>query len=148
VLDVLNGSCMGESLECDDDHGGANHTSKLEVALTANQIVAVVVYADAPTVHGDYVLNISEKAAGTCSDPIMLESRTGTSIGRGTLTSGMGGDHSVDCSSTTTGTHEVVFVWTPPSAGTYVFDTDTSAAQTVLTVSQPTSTSAASSANC
>ncbi len=157
VLYLLDGTCSGSEIACDDD-SGAGTQSLLSLALTAGQTVVVVV--DGYSGAGAYVLNINATEAGLCADSVDndadgdtdcadsdcagdpacvscpdtdLGSATGSPVQTGS-TVGAGADLTGSCSSGSAGAEDLAFSWTAPSNGTYTFDTDGSIYDTVLYV--------------
>lgn len=65
--------------------------------------------------------------------PVDLGSRLGTSVATGTTAAGTTA-HTAPCVMTSQDASEVTFAWTAPSAGRYVFSTESSGFDTVLTV--------------
>ncbi|WP_437734842.1 MXAN_6577-like cysteine-rich protein [Sorangium sp. So ce1335] len=127
ILQVLDRSCAGRSLRCNDDAGGPQ--SRVTVELAAGQTVFVVVDGR-NTSRGDYVLHV-DWVAGTCSTPIDLGSelpltRTGS-------TAGLLNSVVPSCSAASTAP-EMVFTYTAPANGLYVIDTIGSSYDTVLHV--------------
>jgi hypothetical protein len=129
ILHVLDGSCAGPALGCNDDAGGPQ--SRLNVDLAADQTVLVVVdgYSGGA---GDYVLDVNRfVGAGTCATPIDLGSAvpqvaTGTTLTQPSSTSPTCGFSS--------SAPDVVYNFTAPADGTYIFDTFGSSFNTILHV--------------
>ncbi|WP_437968451.1 MXAN_6577-like cysteine-rich protein [Sorangium sp. So ce260] len=127
VLQLLNGSCGGTPLRCNDDSGGPQ--SSLSAELVAGQTVFIVVDGRG-TSTGDYVLRVERfNGSGTCRAAINLGSelpltRTGS-------TSRQPNSATPSC---TTGSDapDMVFTYTAPVAGRYVIDTIGSSFDTFL----------------
>ncbi|WP_437600518.1 MXAN_6577-like cysteine-rich protein [Sorangium sp. So ce590] len=129
ILQILNGSCGGTSLGCNDDSGGLQ--SRVFADLAAGQ-TAFIAVDGRDTSAGDYVLQVDRfLGPGTCSTAIDLGSelpltRTGT-------TSNHPNSVAPSC---VTGANapEMVFTYTAPVSGRYVIDTIGSSFDTVLHV--------------
>jgi hypothetical protein len=125
VLEVFDGDCSGASLGCSDD--AIDLLSQVLTPLRAGQTVVVAVGgADAS---GPYQLNVAVAAFGACAAiplpstvPLTL---TGTTVGRAAA---------LVPPCVQRGGPEVVYAFTAPTAGRYVFDTTGSAFDTVLYV--------------
>ncbi|MCR9166169.1 MAG: proprotein convertase P-domain-containing protein [Nannocystaceae bacterium] len=120
VLYALDG-CGGTELICNDDAG--DMTSRINVTLTAGQEVVFVVDG-AGLESGDYNLNVELDA---CPDfeimgalPVVETGSTAGEVNSSTGSCGGGG------------APDVAYTFTAPQAGTYIFDTDGSAYDTVL----------------
>ncbi|XXX77987.1 MXAN_6577-like cysteine-rich protein [Sorangium sp. So ce134] len=130
ILQILNGSCRGASLGCNDDALGGKQ-SRVSAELAAGQTVFIVVDGRG-TAAGDYVLQVDRfTGPGTCSTAIDLGSelpvtRTGT-------TSGQPNSATPSC---TFGSNapDMVFTYTAPADGDYVIDTIGSRYDTILHV--------------
>ncbi|WP_437486264.1 MXAN_6577-like cysteine-rich protein [Sorangium sp. So ce1014] len=132
VLQILNGSCRGTSLGCNDDSGGLQ--SRVFAELTAGQTVIIGVDGidGVDTSAGDYVLHVDRfLGQGTCSTAIDLGSelpltRTGTTSSHPNLVAPTCGGQS--------NAPEMVFTYTAPVSGRYVIDTNGSSFDTILHV--------------
>ncbi|WP_437999165.1 MXAN_6577-like cysteine-rich protein [Sorangium sp. So ce185] len=132
VLQVLNGSCRGASLGCNDDSSGGRQ-SRVSTVLAAGQTVFIVVDGRG-TSAGDYVLQVDRfTGPGTCSTAIDLGSelpltRTGTTSGQPNSATPVS-----SCTYSSTAA-DMVFTYTAPADGDYVIDTIGSSYDTVLHV--------------
>ncbi|WP_437590703.1 MXAN_6577-like cysteine-rich protein [Sorangium sp. So ce1000] len=131
VLQILNESCAGTPLACNDNTDGQQ--SRVTLQLAAGQTVLVVVDGRG-TSSGDYVLQVDRFIGpGTCATPISLGSelpltRTGTTRGQPDAVRPR-------CSSASTSScPETVFTYAAPVGGTYVIDTIGSSLDTILHV--------------
>ncbi|WP_437531472.1 MXAN_6577-like cysteine-rich protein [Sorangium sp. So ce726] len=131
VLQILNQSCTGTSLGCNDNMDGKQ--SRIALSLTAGQTVLVVVDGSG-TSSGDYVLQVDRfTGPGTCATAIHLGSalsltRTGTTRGQPDAVR----PKCVSAASVTS--PEAVFTYTARIGGTYTIDTIGSSFNTVLHV--------------
>ena len=131
VVGIFDGSCdtMGTELACNDNAATGITESVAQVNLNSGQTVTVVVEGSYGA-SGDLQLNVGE-LAGTCPDtnlgtaalPVMETGSTATA--ENTTLGDCGGYTSPD----------ETFLWTAPSDGTYIFDTEGSNYDTVLYVS-------------
>ncbi|AUX39413.1 hypothetical protein SOCE26_008040 [Sorangium cellulosum] len=128
ILQIFDGSCRGRSLACNDDSGGPQ--SRVHVDLTAGQTVVVVVDGQSSQA-GDYVLKVERYTApGTCSTALDLGS-TVPQTQTGSTTGALNG-HATTCGSSSA--PEMVYTFTAPEDGRYLFDTFGSAFDTILQV--------------
>lgn len=125
VLHVLDGSCNGASLACDDD--GIAPQSTVDVPLLANQTVVVVVDGYSSN-EGSYVLNASELILPPCPETDLgstfPQSTNGATAGQSYFGGICGGGSAP----------ERTFGFTAPQAGPYTFTTAGSSFDTVLYV--------------
>lgn len=126
VLQVLNGTCTGGSLACNDDSGGPQ--SRLNVDLTEGQTVLVAVDG-ASGAAGDYVLSVNQFiGAGTCSTAIDLGSTVPQTATGSTLLQ----PNSVTPTCGTSSAPDTVYTFTAPTDGTFLFDTFGSTFDTII----------------
>lgn len=120
VLYALDG-CGGTEIICNDDAG--DMTSRINVTLTAGQEVVFVVDG-AELESGDYNLNVELDA---CPDFEIMGAlpavEMGSTVGEVNSSSGSCGFGDAP---------DVAYTFTAPEAGTYIFDTEGSAFDTVL----------------
>ncbi|MBI2379091.1 MAG: hypothetical protein HYV07_34165 [Deltaproteobacteria bacterium] len=125
VLYVLNGSCTGAEIACNDQSGGDQ--SLVQLTVTAGQTVTLIIDGWNGE-SGSYVLNVAEVATPTC--PLAdLGSALGNGVASGTTVDGIGSFNGTCASS---GASDVVYLWTAPAAGRYTFDLSGSNYDTVL----------------
>ncbi|WP_437677560.1 MXAN_6577-like cysteine-rich protein [Sorangium sp. So ce131] len=130
ILQVFDGTCGGRSLGCNDDSGGPQ--SRVHVDLTAGQTVLAVVDGQSSNA-GDYVLKVERYTApGTCSTAIDL-GRTVPQTATGSTTGALN-RHATTCGYSNTS--EIVYTFTAPEDGRYLFDTFGSAFDTILQLRQ------------
>ncbi|WP_437680082.1 MXAN_6577-like cysteine-rich protein [Sorangium sp. So ce131] len=132
VLEVLDGTCAGTWLKCNDDVATDEDStdSQVSLLLSEGQTVVVAVESDS-SASGEYTLNITQLEAPPC--PLfdlgseVPQSVTGNNEGYAdVLESG--------CASLPGG--EATYSFTAPSDGYYLFDTVGSTIDTVLSVHQ------------
>jgi hypothetical protein len=121
VVYVRDAACNGAELGCNNDSGGA--TSALAVPLSAGQDVVVVV--DSIGVGGNYDLEIDTIA---CPGPALAGPLPIQQLGS---TAGLVNSLIPPCSAGSTAP-ETTYTFTAPADGTYTFDTNGSAFDTVL----------------
>ena len=118
--------CSGAPVRCDDDSGG-NLTSRLEYTVNQGDKLLITVDGYGPSSQGNYKLNIRQKGY-ECAD-IDIDDMANAAIGSSTaaaanrVTSNCGGAGP-----------DVTFLWRAPESGVYVFDTQGSKFDTVLSL--------------
>ncbi|WP_437677561.1 MXAN_6577-like cysteine-rich protein [Sorangium sp. So ce131] len=129
IVHVLDGSCGGASLGCNDNTAGPQ--SRVAVPLTAGQAVVVVVDGAGTSAAGAYTLNVSLfDGTATCASPIDLGSTVPQTATGPTLTQ----PNSAAPSCVASSGNDRVYRFTAPADGTYVIDTLSSTFDTVLHV--------------
>ncbi|AUX39414.1 uncharacterized protein SOCE26_008050 [Sorangium cellulosum] len=129
IVHVLDGSCGGASLGCNDNTAGPQ--SRVAVPLTAGQAVVVVVDGAGAGASGAYTLNVTLfDGTATCASPIDLGSTVPRTETGSTLTQ----PNSAAPSCVASSGNDRVYRFTAPAAGTYVIDTLSSTFDTVLHV--------------
>jgi hypothetical protein len=126
LLYVLD-ECGGTELACNDDAVGLQ--SRLTLEATAGEGFVIVVDPYRVTDSGRWVLNI-EQVPEVCA-----ETDLGSAIGEVASGSNDGAstDYLVDCGRLAGGS-DVAFIWTPPAAGEWTFDTFSSELDTMIAV--------------
>ncbi|MBI5486514.1 MAG: hypothetical protein HY905_04205 [Deltaproteobacteria bacterium] len=132
VLYVHSAGCPGTQIACDDDSGSGNQ-SRVLVSLTAG--TTYYVFVDGYNglfgcASGSYTLHVYLSVSGgdTCAAAPAI-SGAGTWAGD---TCALAADYDGTCAGT--GGRDAVFAWTAPSAGTWNFDLQYSAYDTVIYV--------------
>ncbi|WP_438043002.1 MXAN_6577-like cysteine-rich protein [Sorangium sp. So ce128] len=129
VLEVLDGSCSGPSLRCNDnvDPAGVVTHSRASLFLSAGQ--TVIVSVDSASTSGDYTLNITQREAPQCPlfalDAVVPQSVTGSTEGYPDLLA-------PSCASVPGG--EATYSFTAPADGFYRMHTVGSTIDTILSV--------------
>ena len=151
----VGSACPGDSLACDDD-GGTGNTSRVEIAMSMGEVAVVVV--DSYGMGGAFQLNIHETERGRCGDgrdndgngtqdcgdpacapdPACcptgnLMSALGASVASGTLTGASG--NIGGCSAAGP---EMTYTWVVPHTGGFIFDTEGSPTDTVISLREAT----------
>jgi len=149
--EVTGGSCPGDSLACDDD-GGSGNTSRAQLSLVQGETVVVVV--DSYGMGGDYLLNIRETEAGRCADGRDNDGNGSQDCGdpacaaeaaccpTGTLMSGLGDSVASGTLMGASGNlggcggpgPELTYSWVVPNTGGFIFDTEGSPTDTVISL--------------
>ncbi len=128
VLGVLDGTCSGSSLACNDQgNNGTSDQSELVVSLLAGQSIVIVIDGWDGT-SGSYVLNINPRAdvtptpAPSAYDFTCADEDIGTSIGS-PVTSGTttGADHTFDNLCYAEDAPDWAYAWIAPATATYTF---------------------------
>ena len=131
-------ACGGEQLAYNDDHGPADarlRQSRLVVgAENVGDAYIFVVDSFSPDAteqyQGDFVLNISAAEPYGGASPTDLASRVGTGVASGTTSGTV--QAPTACQQNAGGLD--AYVWTAPEAAAYVFDTNGSELDTVLSI--------------
>ncbi|WP_437534944.1 MXAN_6577-like cysteine-rich protein [Sorangium sp. So ce726] len=129
VLEVLDGSCSGPSLRCNDnvDPAGIVTHSRASLFLSAGQ--TVIVSVDSVSASGDYTLNITQRETPACPlfelESTVPQSVTGNSEGYPDLLA-------PSCASVPGG--EATYSFTAPADGFYRMNTVGSTVDMVLSV--------------
>ncbi|WP_437736311.1 MXAN_6577-like cysteine-rich protein [Sorangium sp. So ce1335] len=135
IVDVRDGSCAGASLRCNDDAdpaGDSDH-SRVSVVLSADQTVVVSVDSESGSESGEFTLNVTQQEAPPCPlgdlGSTVPQSVTGNNEGYPDLTTptcgrGVGG--------------EATYGFVAPAEGYYLFDTEGSDIETVVSVRNAT----------
>ncbi|MFV8755290.1 hypothetical protein ACNOYE_32470 [Nannocystaceae bacterium ST9] len=128
VLYVEDGLCIPTPpLDCNDDFEAVQ--SQVQVVLTAGQEVTIHVDGFSNEDVGAFTLNIDHFGCPLATDIGMALPTTEMGVfdaGPGDIMGSCGGDG-----------NELLFAWTAPAAGSYVFDTFGSAFDTVLYLQEP-----------
>ncbi|WP_437279539.1 MXAN_6577-like cysteine-rich protein [Sorangium sp. So ce375] len=130
VLSVLDGSCSGDALACNDDAAGGEQ-SRLTLDLDEGQTVILLVEGRSADASGDFTLTIAPfSGGGTCSTAIDLGSVvpqivTGSTVDR---------PESVRPSCGLSNAPDMIYRFTAPADGLYIFNTFGSTFDTVLQV--------------
>ena len=123
VLGLFDGYCGERELDCNDDSIGL--LSELEIELDAGQTVTVAVTGHYGS-SGSFQLNIQQLGGG-CPDGVLpvlpMVSQVGSTVGQASF-------HQTSCDDEEA--PATTYVYTAPTAGTYLFDTQGSSFDTVL----------------
>lgn len=123
-------SCDGDEIACDDDSNGTQQ-SIVRWYARAGQDFLLVVDAYSPEESGDAVFGVHGTPGGHPPDFVVPAGDTGDSVVSGT-TSGASVDvGSSDCANERS-SGDVIVQWIAPWSGTFTFDTNGSAFDTIL----------------
>ncbi|WP_437992339.1 MXAN_6577-like cysteine-rich protein [Sorangium sp. So ce145] len=131
ALSVLDGSCSGAELACNDDAPGSGQ-SRLTLELTEGQTVVLLVDGSAAGASGDFTLTIAPfSGGGTCSTAIDLGSVVPQLVTGSTAEQPESVRPACGSSSNAPDT---IYRFTAPEDGLYVFDTFGSSFDTILQI--------------
>lgn len=130
VLSVLDGSCSGAVLACNDNAAGSEQ-SRMTLELAEGQTIVLLVDGSAAGASGDFTLNIARfSGGGTCSTAIDLGSVTPQVVTGSTAER----PESVRPSCGFSNAPDMIYRFTAPEAGLYIFDTFGSSFDTLLQI--------------
>jgi len=116
LLAVMDGSCFGNELACDDDSGG-NLTSKVQVDLVAGQTVTIVIdsfgQSDAEVIYNITEVPVESACPDAIFDPIVPLNIDGQTNGAPNVRAG-------SCNGAES--PEIEAMWTAPFEGLFVFE--------------------------